>query len=185
MKSSIPVNCPWAQRAPVAWPPFTFGHPLVGCCWASTYVLPFQSHAGPQQEVHCEVDEICLHFWPQFTARFRVLSTCTCQAQGYCFRRWRDRPFWWAGQCSACCCPPPRSSTRGPWLLSLRPRPDCSVPGLPTSCCKRMQLEWSHCRLRSGLLTWQLTGLTASTANSLMFCSIVVWLLSDYSSIIV
>ncbi len=62
---------------------------------------------------------------------FRVLSTCTCRAQGCCFRRWRGRPFWWASQCSACWHPPPRSSPCGPWLPSLRPCPDCCVPGPP------------------------------------------------------
>jgi hypothetical protein len=51
MKYSIPVNCPWGSARSVAWPPFTFGCPLVARCLASTYVLPFQSHAGPQRRV--------------------------------------------------------------------------------------------------------------------------------------
>jgi hypothetical protein len=44
-------------------------------------------------------------------------------------------------------------------------RSTCQVPPM-LSCCTRRQLESSHCRPRSGLLTWHLS---ASTADSLLY----------------
>jgi hypothetical protein len=94
-----------AQLAPVAWPPFAFGRYLAAQCWASTYVLLFQSHADPPGEgPACSKRDLPsqwtavglsmlqlwgpIHFRAQITARFRVISMCTCRPQGCCYREW-------------------------------------------------------------------------------------------------
>jgi hypothetical protein len=99
---------------------------------------------GPQLKVQHVGKEIChpdellwgsarsscvapIHFQLATMARFRVLSTCTCRAQGCCCRRRRCLPFWWASQGSAHCHPPPRSSPHDPWPPCLCPRPDYNV----------------------------------------------------------
>ncbi len=96
---------------------------------------------------------------------FEILSMRMCRAQNCCCRWRRDRPSWWDSQSSALCCPPPRSSPRGLWRPSLRPRPDCTCQVPPTSCCACRQSEWSHCWPQSGLLTWHPS---SSTADSLL-----------------
>ncbi len=109
--------------------------------------------------------EAPIHFRLQFTAWFRVLSTCTCRAQGCCFSRWRGRPFWWASQCSAGCRPSSRALPRacGRHLSVHNQIVACQVP--PMSCFARRQSEWSRCWPQSGLLTWHPS---ASTADSLL-----------------
>jgi hypothetical protein len=51
MMSSIPVNCLWGSAHSCCVALFTFSCPFAAQCWASTYVLPFQSHAGSQRKV--------------------------------------------------------------------------------------------------------------------------------------
>jgi hypothetical protein len=93
---------------------------------------PFQSHVGPQRRVQRAIKyfsfpgelpwgsphsshEAPIHFRPYCTARFRVLSTCTCWAQGCCCKRWRVRPSWRAGdaQHAVMLLPDPCHAVRG------------------------------------------------------------------------
>jgi hypothetical protein len=159
MKSSIPKNCRGALYALVTWSPFTFSHPLGPVLSLHVHVPLPVPYRPPAKGPVCSgrdlpsrwtaVGHSTLQSWVPHSLStaiygpFRVLSTCICRAQGCCFRRWRGRPFWWASQCSACCHPPPRSSPCGPWLPSLRPRPDCCVPGPPhvILCMKAVRIK--------------------------------------------
>jgi hypothetical protein len=145
------------------------------------YVLPFQPHADPQQKVQSSVKENChpcelpwgsthcgrdtpVHFQPQFTAWFLILSIGTCQAQG-------------------CCCR--RSLLTSSQILAMWTMAAISLPmsrltssSPPTSSCSACrQLELSHCQPQSGLLTWHLS---ASTAESLLLIRVIT--LQDYQT---
>ncbi len=126
MKSPILVNCLSVGLSTL----------LSSCLACSERDLPSRWTA-----VGLSTLQICRphSLWLQITARFCVLSTCTCWIQGCCWRQWRGRPFWWASQSLACCHPPLRSSPRDPWPPSLRPHPVCNMPDHPMSRCTGRQ----------------------------------------------
>jgi hypothetical protein len=94
------------------------------------------------------------------SARYWAFFHLYMPAQGCSCRQWRCQPSWRASRGSTCCFSSPRSL-----LLVLCPHPDYNMRGLTTSYCAHRQLEWIHCRLQSGLLTWHPSG---STDNSLL-----------------
>ncbi len=176
-----------AQHAPVAWPPLTFGCPLPARCWAPTYVLLFQATWAPSNRTNqCAVKRAAISVdrrgastsqaWgphplsAAFCGPVRVLSMCTYRTRSCCCRWWRGRSPWRTNQAVML----PSSSQ----ILATRPvvtiSPStssltCQVP--PTSSyCARSQSEWSHSRLRSGLLTWHPS---ASTADSLLIFKVL------------
>ncbi len=123
-------------------------------CWASMSVLPFLPHVGYQLNVQHAVKKVyhpgelpwgsassshraSIPFRLPNIALYRVLSTCTCQAQSCCCRRWRGQPSWWAGQSSAHCRPPPRSSPPRAAISSPTSRLLCAKSPVP--CCTHRQ----------------------------------------------
>ncbi len=149
-----------AQHVSVALPPFIFSIPLAAQCWASMYVLPFQSHAGLQQKVQCAVKENChsgeprvwlstlqswgpIHFRPQFMARLQVFPRARAEPRAAAVE---DEGVVLPGvlvsvQDADVLLPVPRHAACG----SISPPTSiftCQVP--PTSsCCSRRQSEWS------------------------------------------
>jgi hypothetical protein len=47
------------NTSPVKWPPFTFGRLFMARCRVSMYVLPLQSHAGPQPKAGMRCGKSC------------------------------------------------------------------------------------------------------------------------------
>jgi hypothetical protein len=145
-------------------------------------VLPFQSHAGPQRRVQCAMYSSLVPLNRHGAQHAPVVRTPFTFGRivrpGFEFSpRARAGPraavaeveglsFLACWSCSTRCHTPPRSSPRGPWP-SLFTHIQINVPGPPPtfSCCARRQSERSHCRPRSGLLTWHPY---ASTADSLL-----------------
>ncbi len=176
-----------AQHAPVAWPPFTFGRPLPARCWAPTYVLLFKAMWAPSNRtnqravkraaipVDCRGASMSQAWGPHpllaaFCGPVRVFSMCTCRTQSCCCRWWRGRSPWRTNQAVTL---PSSSQILAMWpvvTISLSTSSlMCQVP--PTSSyCARRQSELSHCRPRSGLLTWHPS---ASTADSLLVFRVI------------
>ncbi len=138
-------------------------------CWASMYLIPLSSHVCPDwrssvqwkrsaMSVNRHGAQHALEAWSTFTfdrllwLGFEPHSICLTQC--CCYRRWTCLPSWWVYQGSARCHPPLRCSPHCPWPSSLRPLCGYNVPSHSMSWCAHRLSECSHCRMWSGLLTW-------------------------------
>jgi hypothetical protein len=164
MKTSILVNCPWGSALTCRVAPVHFRPPSVEPpCTCS----PSKPHGPPAtgpisvqwRELSSQWTVVGLstsQAWGPhpLAARFRVLSTCTSRTRSCCSRWWRVRFPWRTIQAVTLSFSSQILDTR-PVVTISPPTSSLTCQSPPTSSyCTRRQLAWSHCRPRSGLLTW-------------------------------